>query len=289
MQQGRVETDDGTRLLYQSFGEGPPIVFANGIGVRFPGALLQIEALRRDHQVICWDYRGMGQSVMLDPRTGDLSMERQALDILAILDQLELPRAVFVGWSMGVQVTLEVLRRYPERVAGFASMLGTYGKPFRTGLPFPLGHGVEQLFSRMGPRPWVAQALLDLAVIMPRPIFALLSLVRFVGSDADPAIFGAAVRSVAGVEKGLYLRTMLSLARHDATDVLPSVRCPVLVICGERDYVTPPKVARLMADRVPGAVYREIRGGTHFSLMEQAELINSWLLEFAEQIYLRGD
>lgn len=280
-----METDDKAQLLYQTFGQGPPIVFANGIGVRFPGALPQLAALRREHQVICWDYRGMGQSVMVDPQHGDLSMPRHARDILAILDHLELPRALFIGWSMGVQVTLEVLRSCPERVAGFASMLGTYGRPFRTGLPFPLHVPVEAAFDRARRTPALAQALLDVAVLLPRPVFRLLSTLGFVGADADPEIFGAAVRSVAGVEKGLYLRTMMSLAEHDATDVLPRITCPALIICGERDYVTPPKVARRMADTIPRAVYREVKGATHFALMEQVELVNSWLLEFARRVH----
>ncbi len=279
-----METDDNVQLLYHSFGEGPAVVFANGIGVRFPGALLQIEALRRGYQVISWDYRGMGQSVMGDPKA-DIDMGRQALDIIAILDHLGVERAVFIGWSMGVQVSLEVLRRQPERVAGFVAMLGTYAKPFRTGLPFPAGHAAEALFTLGQRAPWLAQAALDLAVVAPRPIFSILALARFVGTDADPRIFDAAIRSVAGVEKRHYLRSLMALARHDARDVLPTVRCPAMVICGERDWITPPRVARVMADNIPGAIYREVKGATHFALMEQVDLINEWLTRFVHQAY----
>ena len=284
MQQGRVDTDDNVQLLYHSFGEGPAVVFANGIGVRFPGVLLQIEALRKDYQVISWDYRGMGQSVMADDK-GDITMARQAEDALAILDHLKVERAVFIGWSMGVQVSLEMLRSHPERVAGFVAMLGTYARPFQTGLPFPMGHVVEALFKVIQRVPWVAQAALDLAVIAPRPIFEILALAHFVGRDADPRIFDAAIRSVAGVEKRHYLRSLLALAHHDARDVLPTVRCPSMVICGERDWVTPPRVARVMADSMPGSVYREVKGATHFALMEEVELINSWLTGFTQQAY----
>lgn len=284
MQQGRVDTDDNVQLLYHSFGQGPAIVFANGIGVRFPGALLQIEVLRRNHQVICWDYRGMGQSVMADTN-GDLSMARQAKDIIAILDHLEVEQAVFIGWSMGVQVSLEVIRHQPPRVAGFVALLGTYGKPFRTGLPFPAGQVMEAVFTVAQHTPGLAQAVLDLAVIMPGAVYQLLSLARFVGRDVDRKIFDAAIRSVAGVEKRHYLRTMMALARHSARDVLPDLDCPAMIICGERDWVTPPRVARVMADSIPGAVYREVRGATHFALMEQVELINEWLVGFVDQVH----
>jgi pimeloyl-ACP methyl ester carboxylesterase len=289
MQQGRVHTDDGAELQYQIFGAGPAVVIANGIGVRYPGAVRQMTALREaGFQVVCWDYRGMGQSVMADPE-GDVGMPRHALDVLSILDHLQLERAIFVGWSMGVQVSLEVIRRQPRRVAGLVAMLGTYGQPFRTAFPEPVARAVEGGFAFLSRHPAVAQAALDFAVSVPRLAFAILSRSLFVGGDADQEIFAANVRSVAGVDKRLYTRTLLALAEHDGSDVLPEVRCPALIICGERDYLTPPRVARVMAERIPGAEYHEIRGGTHFSLIEQPELVNRLLLDFARRVYVPPD
>jgi pimeloyl-ACP methyl ester carboxylesterase len=279
-----VQTDDGVTLHFQTVGQGPAIVFGNGIGVRYPGALRQMEALRDAYRVICWDYRGIGQSVMPDPE-GDVSMPRHARDILAILDHLGIDRAIFVGWSMGLQVSLEAIRLQPERIAGLVALLGTYGKPFRTAFPTPVGESLEGLFRLLHRYPAVAQGALDLAVALPEVAFALLSRLLFVGADADREVFAANVRSVAGVEKRLYLRTMLALAAHDASDVLPTVRCPTLIVCGERDHLTPPRVARQMADAIAGAEYREVPRGTHFALIEQPERINVWLRELAQRVY----
>lgn len=279
-----VQTDDGTLLRVQCFGpaQAPAVVFANGIGVRFPGAARQVAALKREMRIICWDYRGMGDSRMADPE-GEVDMPRHALDILTILDELRIDRALFIGWSMGVQVSLEVLRKQPERVAGFVALLGTYGQPFRTGLPRPLTPLVEGLFG-LGLRvPPMAQALLDLGAAFPGLTFAVLSRLLFMGRDADPEVFAANVSSVQGVDKRLYLRTMLALAEHSALDVLPSIRCPSLIICGERDYITPPRSGLRMARAIPGAIYREVTKGTHFSLIEQHELINGWLVPFARE------
>jgi pimeloyl-ACP methyl ester carboxylesterase len=283
MVQGHVETEDNVQLLYQTFGEGPAIVFANGIGVRYPGAVKQISALRGRYRVVCWDYRGVGQSVMADPG-GDVSMPRHARDIRAILDHLSIERAIFVGWSMGLQVALEVIRQEPGRVAGLVGLLGTYARPFRTAFPWPIAAGLESAFALLQQHPQVPQAALELAVALPRVAFSVLSRALFVGRDADTEVFAANVRSVAGVEKSLYLRTLLALAQHDASDILPNVRCPTLVICGERDHLTPPRVARHMADLIPGAEYREVKGGTHFSLIEQPQVINRWLRDFADRV-----
>lgn len=286
MEPGRVTTDDGVELLFQSFGQGPAVVFANGIGVRYPGVVRQMVPLRdAGYRVICWDYRGIGQSVMPDPIRGDVSMQRHARDILAILEHLEIASAIFVGWSMGVQVSLEAIRLQPERVAGFVALLGTYGRPFRTAFPMPIARGIEGLFGFLNRNPAVAQGALNLAVALPRVAFFALSRALFVGPDADPVVFDANVRSVAGVEKTLYTRTMLELAAHDASDVLPLVRCPALIIAGQRDHLTPPAVAMRMASVIPDAAYHEVTGGTHFAMIEQPELINGWLLAFADRVH----
>ena len=54
-----------------------------------------------------------------------LTMERLATDILALLDELKLPNAVFVGCSIGGYVMLELWRRAPQRMRGLAFVLET--------------------------------------------------------------------------------------------------------------------------------------------------------------------
>jgi pimeloyl-ACP methyl ester carboxylesterase len=276
---------DGTTLPWQEFGlpDGPAFVLANGIGVRWPGLALQIGALQSSCRVLCWDYRGMGPS-RLGRDDADVSMERHAEDVLALLSNLRIDRAIFAGWSMGVQVSLEVLRRSPERVAGFVALLGTHGRPFRGAFPGPVARATESLFALALRFPVLAQAPLDLAVKLPDLAFAVLRRALFVGPDADRRVFDGNVRWVAGTDRRVYLRTMLELSAHDASDVLPRVRCPALIVCGSRDHLTPPKVAREMAAAIPGAEYVELPGGTHFGLIEHAAALNERLVAFAERV-----
>ena len=74
--------------------------------------------------------------------------------------------------------------------------------------------------------------------------------------------------STAGAQKRHYFRTMWDLVRHDARDLLPSIRCPVLIACGGKDWVTPPTAAREMALMTPGARLVEIPDATHFGIIE---------------------
>ncbi len=278
-------TDDGVDLAVQLFGnpEGPPVVVANGIGVRYFGLARQIEAVKQTHRVLCWDYRGMGDSQWVG-EDRDVSMPRHAQDMVQLMDRFEMQRALLVGWSMGVQVSLELIRGWPERAAGMVGMLGTYGRPFRTGLPFPAGHLTEALFDYGRRNPPLAQLLLDIGTGFPEFTYWLLSTIQFIGRDVERDILDADIAGVGQVEKSLYMRTLLELATHDASDSLPSVPCPVLMICGDRDWVTPPRSGRFIASSVPNGRYREITGGTHFGLIEQPALVNRWIGQLLEEV-----
>jgi pimeloyl-ACP methyl ester carboxylesterase len=285
MLKGRVSTDDGAMLDYQQSGDpaAPTVVFANGIGVDHPGARLQRQALDADYHVVTWDYRGVAGSTVPSVE-GDVSMGRHARDLVCVLDHAGVKRAAVIGWSMGVQVGLELARHAPERLSGFCALLGAHGRPFREAFPRPLAALMEGLFDFASRNPAIAQAPLDAAVALPELAFRVLSLASFVGADADRSVFDGNVASVQRMNRRVYLRTMLALAEHDARDVLPTLRCPALVIAGSRDHLTPPKVAHEMVAQIPGAEYREVEGGTHFALIEQPELINGWLHELMARV-----
>ncbi len=278
-EQGRVKTDDGVELLYQSFGQGPVILFANGIGVRYPGLVIHVPLLRQRYRMVTWDYRGMGQSVVpsLD---ADVSMARQAKDALAILNHLQVKSAIVVGWSMGVQVGLELLRLEPERIVGFVALLGAYRRPFRTAFPRPVALALESFFRLLKRYPHLVQSTLGLAVALPNVTFKLLQSVRFINDKIDAEIFATLVRSVAGVDKRIYTRTFFELARHDAQDMLAKINCPTLVIAGQYDYFSPPKNAQTMAAMIPSAKVLVVPKTTHFAMYEETELVNRALSDF---------
>ncbi|MBN1947055.1 MAG: alpha/beta hydrolase [Bradymonadales bacterium] len=278
----QIRTDDGVQLAVQSVGSGPPILMANGIGVRFTGLRPVVERLWPDHRVILWDYRGIGGSRLNHARV-DLSIQRHARDGLAILDRLGIDRAVVLGWSMGVPVGLEMIRLASERVAGYGALFGAPGKPFKAGFPLPVALGIQALFRLSQTVPIPAQLLLDLGVALPRVTFALLSAIRFVGRDADREVFEQNVRGIAQVPKRPYFQTMVGLASHDARDVLGRVRCPVLVVAGTRDWLTPPSAAREMAQAIPDAELLLLRGATHFGLIEKVEVLMEAIARLLER------
>ena len=71
------------------------------------------------------------------------------------------------------------------------------------------------------------------------------------------------------------------IGRPDNRPFLPSIRCPTLVIVGRQDALTPPDLAREIADGIPGAKLTVIPDCGHMSTLERPEAVNralrTWL------------
>ncbi len=262
-----VTTNDGVSLAVQEVGTGPPVIIANGIGVTQPGLDMLVDALRPDHRVITWDYRGIYRSPIVGPLP-DMSMERHAADGLHILDALDEPRAAVLGWSMGVPVGLNMIDQAPDRIAGYGALFGAAGPPFRAAFPLPIAVAVESMFKLSYYGPQIAQALMSSGAALPAMCWQVCNAIQFVGPLANRALFAADVTRAAANDKKAYFRTMAHLLDHDARPILPHVHCPTLVVAGTRDRVTPPSAAEEMVDRVPQAKLVVLPGTSHFGVIE---------------------
>lgn len=109
------------KIAYRTIGEGNPIILIN----RFRGTLdtwdpLFLDLLAEKHQVITFDYSGIGYS------TGKLptDVKEVAKDVKDLCDFLKIKKAVFMGWSYGGLVTQAATHQYPELVT-HTILLGT--------------------------------------------------------------------------------------------------------------------------------------------------------------------
>ncbi len=74
------------------------------------------------------------------------------------------------------------------------------------------------------------------------------------------------------------------MARPDARTHLASVACPVLVMCGDSDQLTPPDCSREIAALVPSARLVMVPRCGHMLTMEQPQFVNSTLLAWLAQV-----
>lgn len=104
---------NGVELYYEVHGEGPPLVMLHG-GVNPSDMFGAPQAeMAETHQVYAIHLRGHGLSTDADE---PWSYEQMADDVAALLGELEIESADFMGWSLGGGVAFQTAIRHPEVV-----------------------------------------------------------------------------------------------------------------------------------------------------------------------------
>ncbi len=276
----RVVSPDGTELAWHDLeGEGPPVLLCNGLGGSWMSWTHQIRYFQDRCRFVSWDYRGLYRSgAPKDPEA--VGIEDHCMDAIAVMDAAGVERAAVVGWSMGVQVGLEMFRRHPDRISHLVLVNGVSGQVWSTvmNLGF-MGDLLPPVIRGIGAVPRLAEAVTRRLVSMPETI-TWAKRIGLAARTLDDSIFHELASSFADLDMQLYMRTLDKLGQHDATEILPQVDVATLVIAGDRDLFTPRVQAERMARRIPGAEIMVVPGGTHYVAVEYPELVNLRIEKF---------
>lgn len=287
----RATTSDGTSIAYTvvgADGTGTPVMFLNGWTC--PDAYWARTAravVDAGHPALLLDARGHGESGL--PRSpqrltdDDVSVRRIATDVVEVLADAGIDRAVLAGHSMGVQALFEAWRVEPSRIAGLVPCAGTYENPVPTFADqawldrlFPVA---EKLFGRL-PLHLVRYPMAH-AHRTPQSITmrALRSL-RVANEVVEYADVAPHVRQFADLDVGVLWRMMVQMRRHSAADVLPTITAPVLILAGQRDTFTPISVQRRMESLLPDPELVVFENGGHLLPVEEAGGVAAALVDW---------
>lgn len=283
--EGTIPAEDGTRIWYRMEGTGPTLICQNGVGVTT--TFWRDAAARfaqRGYRTILWDYRGHGRSD--DPADpASVTLETCVQDLRTVMDALEVESACLLGHSMGSQLGWEFYRAHPSRVAGLVPTLGTYRDAIASFYDLP--HVAPRVFSAAS---YVVERFPRLAkrvAAIPAARPALSELVMRRLSIVHPTLsprdwVPAYLEHMARLDPRVFFSLAKAIRDHDASELLPTIQVPVLVVAGEKDFFCPPRVAQEMADKIPGAELLIIPGGSHAAIIEQPHLFDLRLARFLE-------
>jgi pimeloyl-ACP methyl ester carboxylesterase len=116
----------GVTLAVHEAGEGVPVLLLHGLTATHRYVVMGSTRLERSgHRVISYDARGHGASSPA-PDPAAYGYDQLALDAVAVLDALSIPRAVLAGASMGAHTLLRVALEHPDRVGGMVVITPAY-------------------------------------------------------------------------------------------------------------------------------------------------------------------
>ncbi len=279
VEEHHVRAHDGTDLAYHVVGEGAPVLLCNGLGGSWMAWSHQIRYFQDRYRFISWDYRGLYRSGPA-ATPNSLNIEDHTRDALAVLEAANAERASIMGWSMGVQVALELFGRHPERVANLVLINGVAGHPWNTVMNLGvMGHLLPPVIRGVAEVPRIAEAVTRRLVHMPETVQWAKRL-GLAARTLDESIFQRLASSFAELDMKTYMHILERLGEHDASRYLGDIDVPTLVIAGDRDLFTPRSAAERMARRIPGAELLVVPGGTHYVAIEYPELVNLRIEKF---------
>jgi pimeloyl-ACP methyl ester carboxylesterase len=216
-----------------------------------------------------WQAQFPALPAAFDVRVSDVHMRHDRIEAMAaaVLREHEGP-LVLCGASMGGMVAMEASQQAPERVVGLA-LLGTNARP-ETPEMFQLRESAIELFER-----GEARDVIELnAGFAFHPVQA-----------RDAALTRRYVELVldAGADQ-LIRQNRALMARPDARPHLPKLRCPVLVMCGDGDRLTPPECSSEIAALVPRAELVWVAQCGHMLTMEKPLPVNAALGAWLERL-----
>ena len=102
-------------------------------------------------------------------------------------------------------------------------------------------------------------------------------------SRARPETFEELADSLARVREESYRKTLVASVAQDRNAPIENIQVPTLVVGGDEDKVYPVKIARDLAQRIPGAELVIMKGAGHLPNIERPERFNEILLDFLKR------
>jgi pimeloyl-ACP methyl ester carboxylesterase len=225
------------------------VVFIHGSGMDHTVWTLPARHFaRHGRNVIAVDLPGHGHS----SGPAMQSIEEMADWIIALLDALGIEQAALAGHSLGSLVALDAAARHAARVRALALVGSTAPMPVSDAILADSAANRHSAFDMLtlwgyskrhqyggnsNPGMWMVGSTLRLF------------------ERSRPGVLGADMRACNAYAKGL--------------ERAASVRCPVLMVLGAEDRLTPPRSSRALIDALPTPEVRILQGSGH-TLMTEA-------------------
>jgi pimeloyl-ACP methyl ester carboxylesterase len=245
------------RIHYAIEGDGPPVVLNHWSLGTLEGWRVNgfIDRLRADFTVIALDVRGHGKS----DKPHDLAayaLENRVGDIVAILDELDIDRAHFYGYSMGGWIGYGMAAHAPERLRSLAIGGAHPYEQSMAGLREVLATGVSD----------GAQAFIDL-MRTTDPEWTKTHASQWM--DADFAAQYAVAQD-----------------RSSQEAILSTIECPCLILAGSEDGLC--EDAERATAQIANARFVAIPGLDHGGALARSDLVAPILKEFLASVESDG-
>lgn len=234
------------------------------------------------YKILFHDYRGHFQSSGIE-NLSHITFKRIATDINELLAHLKIKSVAAIGHSMGVNITLELARRYPESIAAMCLLSGTVlpvkGVMFDTNFMefvLPAVEEIKNRYSEFFNFIWKNQAMNPITI----------ELIRSQGFNVKQVsreFVEIYINRLAQLGPDLFIQLFSEMQKHDIIAHLDQLKIPALVMGGDKDKVIPFHLQYLIQQRLHGSELYIVKEGSHVPQVDFPEFVNERIKLFLEK------
>lgn len=258
----RIKTN-GCRTYYKQVNKEAEttVIFIHGFPFSHKMWQEQMDVLPKHIRGIAYDVRGHGYSEVGD---GMYTVELFTDDLAALMEKLNVEKAILCGLSMGGYIAMRLAIKYPEKVSGLI-LCDTRAEADTNEARLKRAAAIQKVKS---------EGLESYAADSVKTLLAPASL-------DNKALVQKTERMIEDTSRLAVCGTLLALAsRLDSAESLDEIKVPTLVLVGEEDVITPPIASQTIHEGISGSRQETIPMAGHLSNLENPDAFNRAMLGF---------
>jgi pimeloyl-ACP methyl ester carboxylesterase len=236
-------------------GEVFPVVLIHGAGgthLSWPPQIRRIPGYR----MIAPDLPGHGKST----GRGHQTIEAYASVLLALLEELNINRAAFIGHSMGGLIALNLALEHPDRVAALGLISSGARLPVATEI-------LENAAS---------------STTFHKAVSALAA--GFFTAHADTNMVRLVEADWMNNRPSVLHGDLLACSTFDVVNRVGEIHVPALVCCGTEDRLAPIRYSQFLANEIKNSKLEFIPGAAHLVMLEQPDAFTQAVEKFLASV-----
>jgi non-heme chloroperoxidase len=265
-EESTITTRDGGSLHVVSAGQGPVVVLAHGITANVDEwAPVAARLVAAGLRVVAYDERGHGRSL---PGSSGCTLEALGTDLLDVLATVAPRDAIVVGHSMGGIAILSALDQAPDVVNQCRGVV----------LVATVARARDDRFTRLQVR--VVSSELPPRLMSNERHGRVLARSGY-GDAPSVAMLDGTRRNWMTTPTATRAGFIRAMRGFDLLEVVSRLTCSTVVVCGDRDKVTPLAENEAIAARLPNGTIDVVAGAGHVIIKEQPDRVAQDVLRLA--------
>ena len=255
---------DGLKVYYEEYGAGdPPILFIHGWTANLDRWRAMINKFSKYKRVIALDLPGHRKS---DKPRINYTIETYKNHILKFMDELKIEKAIVAGHSMGGMIAQKLAIENPERVLALI-LIGTSAKVIDS-----FGMLLNTLLARF-----------LLKIMYPTAFRIILgkAFSKYFPKDEKKRLIEQWLKEN---DKYVVRNSFKNFVKYfDTRSELQKIKAPTLIIVGELDAMLPPRMSKLLHEKIADSKFVLIEKGGHEIMLEKPNEVNDAIERFLKE------